>query len=288
MITDWEYRKETHKAQREHDREIGQRIKGLAVKWGISNKQMAKIMGYTNEKSVSAVYNGNQHLPDYKLPNVAHALGGIRVEYLTGSDGWESEYDKLSFLQSYDTALMDGCLAYLRSMGYLITPIVKSDIGLLFLCDNWSELIPLIDKECISSINNNIEEEIRKEKAGYSFTDSASLPYWFKKKHKDKTVTITWKKCALTEYIYEEFNSIGKTAMHGEIKEGANLKMLNGSIISIDLVLRVQIKRMNNGRISKTETWELTPGDLINMVSVIDKTVCSQANALMDSYTNKN
>ena len=283
MLTGWEYRKGIIENDRERNKEIGQRIKERAQQLRIDNKNMAEIMGYSNVKSVSMVYGGTQSLPRHKLAIVAQALG-VRVEYLEAGDGWKYEYDMIAFLQSYDVALKDNCLNYIRSMGYLITPIVKSQIKMIVLCNHWNDFQQLLEKDCVDKIKQKITNKIDREFDGIS-----SLPRWYINNYaNEEDVTIYWKKCTLTQPIYDTFADIGKNGTYGDVIQGYNLQMSDGDVLTVNLELRVNIKVISDKYGQNDNEWELSPTDLQKMISVINNTVCSQANAFMDVYSSKN
>lgn len=113
-----------------HNNVMGRRLKVLALSRNQTNRQMADLLHYANEKSISYLYSGKQRLTDDRIEIVCNKFN-VRENWLRGIDDFQTEAD----IQDKDISEYRKIRDYLGTLGLRIEPAIfwKASPRTLFL-----------------------------------------------------------------------------------------------------------------------------------------------------------
>lgn len=101
----------------------GKRLKQEAKNRKIKNSQMADLLNYENEKSISAIYGGRQRLTQEKI-DILVKEWGIRENYIKGIDDWRTVEDMEESVKASNIREYNIIRSYLETIGLSLLPTV--------------------------------------------------------------------------------------------------------------------------------------------------------------------
>lgn len=115
------------------------------------NSDLAKTLGFSNEKSVSKYLNGTPI--DIDRAELFAKYCGIRLDYIIGRDDWRTEDDMTKYARIDDIESFNTCKAYLETLGLKLEPSIMSyGVSITKLYEKWDTVSEYLTDECRNEI----------------------------------------------------------------------------------------------------------------------------------------
>ena len=146
----------------------GHRIKEEAKRHNLSNRQMADILHYSNEKQISPIYSGKHKLSEDRFEELAK-IWNVRIDYLKCKDDFRTEEDLLKSQHNHSKSNLQLQLRYLETIGFTISPCLYWIANLYEIYSYFSYMQRYISDSEIKHINELVDFTLSDDDADYKY-----------------------------------------------------------------------------------------------------------------------
>ena len=174
---------------------IGKRLKYEAKKRGLSNQDVADLIGYSSGKQISPIYSGKKTLSEDQVSILCKAWG-LRKEYLLCLDDWKTDSEVMENAKIEDVKNFAACRNYLETLGFVIRPYLMTRLPAMHIRRHWDFLKSFLTDETIQSILSDLDFSLTKQE--------------FARKYYGMDINLKLKR-AIDQIPVQDISEIGKT-----------------------------------------------------------------------------